>query len=105
MDFLHYGTHRMNKSQLLEQLSNKFKHLPFREVEKMFEKIILTFADSLASGERIEIRDFGSFAIRYREKRNARNPKTGEKITVAAKKLIYFRSSKKMKRVINEKQP
>ncbi|MAY90682.1 MAG: integration host factor subunit beta [Rickettsiales bacterium] len=103
MVFLHYGTHRMNKSQLLEQLSNKFKHLPFREVEKLFEKIILTFADSLASGERIEIRDFGSFSIRHREKRKARNPKTGKEITVEAKKLIYFRSSKNLKSIINEK--
>ena len=66
----------MNKSDLLNYLCSEFKHLPHREVEKMFDKIISTFSDSLASGNRIEIRNFGSFSVKTRDKRIARNPKT-----------------------------
>ena len=92
----------MNKSDLLNYLCSEFKHLPHREVEKMFDKIINTFSDSLANGNRIEIRNFGSFSIKTRDKRIARNPKTGEKISVGAKKSISFRASKEMKQLLND---
>ena len=92
----------MNKSDLLNYLCSEFKHLPHREVEKMFDKIISTFSDSLASGNRIEIRNFGSFSVKTRDKRIARNPKTGEKISVDAKKSINFRASKEMKQLLND---
>ncbi|MBH43434.1 MAG: integration host factor subunit beta [Rickettsiales bacterium] len=103
MVFLPYGHRIMNKSELIDFLSEKFKHLPSREIEKMFEKIISSFSDSLANGDRIEIRNFGSFSIKQREKREARNPKSGEKIFVGSKKSIHFRSSKIMKKILNEK--
>ena len=92
----------MNKSDLLNYLCSEFKHLPHREIEKMFDKIISTFSDSLASGNRIEIRNFGSFSVKTRDKRIARNPKTGEKISVDAKKSISFRASKEMKQLLND---
>ena len=92
----------MNKSQLLERLTEEFKHLPSREVEKMFEKIISIFMDNLASEDRIEIRGFGTFSVKKREKRIARNPKSGENVMVNAKKSIYFRASKEMKKTIND---
>lgn len=91
----------MNKSDLLNYLCSEFKHLPHREVEKMFEKIISTFSDSLANGNRIEIRNFGSFSVKKRESRTARNPKTGEKIFVEAKKSVKFRASKEMNQLLN----
>ena len=92
----------MNKSDLLNYLFSEFKHLPHREVEKMFDKIISTFSDSLVNGNRIEIRSFGSFSVKMRDKRIARNPKTGQKISVDAKKSIHFRASKEMKQSLND---
>ena len=92
----------MNKSDLLEFLSQKFNHLPPREIEKLFEKIISVFTDSLASNGRIEIRGFGSFSTKTRKERIARNPRDGSKVNVSEKKLISFRSSKEMKKKINQ---
>ena len=92
----------MNKSDLLDFLSQKFAHLPSREVEKLLEKIISVFSESLSSNDRIEIRGFGSFSTKIRKQRIARNPRSGENVSVAEKKLVAFRSSKEMKKTINE---
>lgn len=94
----------MNKSEIIESLAKQYGHLPNVEVEKIFEKIISTFSESLSTGERIEIRGFGCFSVKKREERGARNPKTGEKIQVPAKRTIHFKSSKDMQKILNEKK-
>ena len=101
--FTHYGQLIMNKSQLLEYLSKKFNYLPSREIEKMFEKILNIFTDALAHDNRIEIRGFGSFSTKVRKERIARNPRTGEKLSVKEKKSINFKFSKEVKKILNEK--
>lgn len=93
----------MNKSQLLDYLASKFNYLPNNEVEKIFSKIINSFSESLATNDRIEIRGFGTFSIKERSKRTARNPKTGEKINVEPKKSLHFKTSKEMRKLLNEK--
>ncbi|KZK73593.1 MAG: integration host factor subunit beta [Pelodictyon luteolum] len=67
-------------------------------VDALFEGII----DSLKSGRRIEIRGFGSFNIRYKNLRQARNPRTGEKVTVEAKNVPTFKISKEFKQAVSE---
>ena len=103
MVFLHYGILIMNKSDILEFLSSKFNYLPNSEVEKIFSKIINSFTDSLSSDERIEIRGFGTFTIKKRDERIGRNPRTGKEIKIASKRSIHFKSSKELKRLLNEK--
>ena len=103
MVFLHYGILIMNKSDILEFLSSKFNYLPNSEVEKIFSKIINSFTDSLSSDERIEIRGFGTFTIKKRGERIGRNPRTGKEIKIASKRSIHFKSSKELKRLLNEK--
>ena len=93
----------MNKSDLFDIVGKKFKHLPSREVEKIVQKIFSSISDSLSVGNRVEIRGFGSFSVRSREKRLGRNPKTGEKIEIKEKTSLNFKQSKNMKRMINEK--
>ena len=100
--FTHYGQLIMNKSQLLESLSQKFNHLPAREIEKMLEKILNIFSDALVKENRIEIRGFGSFSTKIRKERIARNPRNGEKVSVREKKSISFRFSKEIKILLNE---
>ena len=92
----------MNKSQLLDYLSKKFNFLPTREVEKMFEKIINILSDALVNEDRIEIRGFGTFSIKIRKERIARNPRNGEKVSVKEKRSINFRFSKEIKKILNE---
>lgn len=100
--FTLYGQLIMNKSQLLEFLSKKFDFLPTREIEKMFDKIINILTDALANDDRIEIRGFGTFSIKNRKERIARNPRNGEKISVQEKKSINFKFSKEIKKILNK---
>ena len=59
-------------------LEKKFEYLPKREVERTLEKILQFFSSNLSRGNRIEIRDFGTFSTRLRKSRTGRNPSTGE---------------------------
>ena len=93
----------MKKSDLLILLEKKFEYLPKREVERTLEKILQFFSSNLSKGNRIEIRDFGTFSTRLRKSRTGRNPSTGEKIQISEKFLIHFVPGKKLKSMINEK--
>lgn len=92
----------MKKSDLLLILEKKFEYLPKREVERTLEKILQFFSSNLSKGNRIEIRDFGSFSTRLRKSRIGRNPSTGEKIQIKDKLLVHFTPGKKLKKIINE---
>ena len=70
----------MTKSELIEKLAEKHNHLPFKVVEEAVKEMLEHMASTLAEGERIEIRGFGSFSLHYRAPRVGRNPKTGEKV-------------------------
>ena len=92
----------MKKSDLLLILEKKFEYLPKREVERTLEKILQFFSSNLSKGNRIEIRDFGSFSTRLRKSRIGRNPSTGEKIQIKDKLLVHFTPGKKINKIINE---
>ena len=75
----------MTKSELIEAISRKQKHLPSKDVELAVKHLLDLMSDSLAKGQRIEIRGFGSFSLHYRPPRIGRNPKTGEAVDFACK--------------------
>ena len=93
----------MKKSDLQSELEKKFDYLPKREVERTLEKILQLFSSNLAKGNRIELRDFGAFALKLRKARIGRNPATGEQIKINQKYFVHFKPGKKLKEVINEK--
>jgi len=93
----------MKKSDLLVELEKKFDYLPKREVERTLEKILHFFSSNLAKGNRIELRDFGTFALKLRKARVGRNPATGEQIEIDQKYFVHFKPGKKLKEIINEK--
>ena len=95
----------MTKSELIEIISAKQKHLPAKDVELAVKQLLEIMSDALATGERIEIRGFGSFRTRQRKPRTGRNPKTGEKVDVPAKKIPFFKPSKELKDLVNEGIP
>ena len=68
----------MNKSELIKRMCDKLDQLTSRDVDLAVQTIIDTMSESLAGGERIEIRGFGTFSNHYRKPRSVRNPKTGE---------------------------
>lgn len=92
----------MTKSELIELLAVKQKHLTYKDVEFACKTIIEHMATTLASGERIEIRGFGSFSLHYRPPRVGRNPKTGEAVPLAGKYVPHFKPGKEMRERVNE---
>lgn len=93
----------MTKSELIEALAEKHSDLPLKEVETAVKSIIDNMAETLASGERIEIRGFGSFSLHYRAPRVGRNPKTGESVSLEAKYVPHFKPGKELRERVDFK--
>src|SRR5213082_2519248 len=90
----------LTKADLIEEVL-KVTELPRKESETIVETIFDSIIEAIQKGEKIEIRGFGSFRTRQRKGRVGRNPKTGEKVEVRAKKIPYFKPSKELKDFVN----
>jgi integration host factor subunit beta len=86
----------MNKSQLIESIA-KEEGITIKNAANVVNVVFDSMADSLAKGDRVEIRGFGSFKVKKYNSYKGRNPKTGEIIRVREKKLPYFKVGKEMK--------
>ena len=95
-----HSTSTLTKADLIEEVLN-VTELPRKESETIVETIFDSIIAALQKGEKIEIRGFGSFRTRERRGRVGRNPKTGEKVEVPAKKIPYFKPSKELKDFVN----
>ena len=92
----------MTKSQLIDQIHKKRNsHFAKQQVAAIIDDIFDLIKNSLAKGERVEIRNFGNFSIRKREARKARNPKTGEVADVPAKTVPFFKPGKELKEMVD----
>ena len=90
----------MTKADLIEEVS-RVVEMTRKESEVIVEAIFDSIVRSLRGGDKIEIRGFGSFRTRQRQSRVGRNPKTGTRVEVPAKKIPYFKPSKELKDVVN----
>ena len=91
----------MIKSQIIENLAAKMTHLSEKTVGDSVNHLLDLMSDSLKNERRIEVRGFGSFALRYRPARNAHNPKTGQKLVTSAKYSAHFKPGKELRERIN----
>lgn len=91
----------MTKSELIDVLADDQDHLAYRDVEEAVRKIIERMSAALATGERIEIRGFGSFSLHYRPPRIGRNPKTGESVALEGKYVPHFKPGKELRDRVN----
>ena len=91
----------MTKSELIESIAHKQKHLPAKDVELAVKHILELMSESLATGERIEIRGFGSFSLHYRPPRMGRNPKTGDAVALAGKHVPHLKPGKDLRERVN----
>ena len=92
----------MTKSELIEIIAAKQKHLPAKHVELALKQILEVMSDALAQGERIEIRGFGSFSLHFRPPRQGRNPKTGEAVALSGKHVPHFKAGKDLRERVNQ---
>ena len=91
----------MTKSELIEQLMENNDVLNKREAEMSVNAIFDSIGQALAEGDRVEIRGFGSFTVRERDAREARNPKSGEVVKIPAKKTPFFKTGKELRERVN----
>ena len=92
----------MTRAELIDALALKHPHVPVKSIEDSVKAIFDKMAQVLESGERIEIRGFGSFSLRYRAPRTARNPKTGEHVQTVGKHAPYFKPGKELRERVNQ---
>ncbi|MBT7275010.1 MAG: integration host factor subunit beta [Woeseiaceae bacterium] len=91
----------MTKSEVIDRMVIKQIHLPAKDIELTVKHILSLMSESLASGERIEIRGFGSFSLHYRPARIGRNPKTGDPVALSGKYVPHFKPGKDLKLQVN----
>ena len=87
----------MTKSELIEILARRQSHLKAEDVDLAVKALLEMMGGALASGERIEIRGFGSFSLHYRPPRLGRNPKTGDSVALPAKHVPHFKPGKELR--------
>lgn len=91
----------MTKSELIERLSSTTGALNKKEAELIVNTIFDSIGGALVEGDRVEIRGFGSFTIRERDARVARNPKSGEVVSIPTKKTPFFKTGKELRLRVN----
>ncbi|MDH5432764.1 MAG: integration host factor subunit beta [Gammaproteobacteria bacterium] len=94
----------MTKSELIEKLATRQSQLSLKDVELVVKNLIEHMTQSLAKGERIEIRGFGSFSLHYREPRVGRNPKTGDAVKLDGKHVPHFKPGKDLRSKVNSEK-
>jgi integration host factor subunit beta len=92
----------MTKSELIEAIARRQNHLNAKDVELAVKYLIEVMSNSLANGERIEIRGFGSFSLHFRPPRIGRNPKTGEAVALSGKYVPHFKPGKDLRERVND---
>jgi integration host factor subunit beta len=91
----------MTRSELIELIASQQSQLSTKDVELAVKLMIDHMAETLSSGERIEIRGFGSFSLHYREPRQGRNPKTGDSVELEGKHVPHFKPGKELRERVN----
>jgi len=93
----------LSRPKLIKYLKSKNPNLNKSELEAVVDVFCNSLSNALLENKNIELRDFGTFFVkRIKEKYSARNPKTGELIYVPAKNKVRFKSSKRLKKFLNE---
>ncbi len=91
----------MTRSDLVEDLANRFGQLTHRDAEYAVKTILDAVSDALVRGHRIEIRGFGSFSVNRRPPRMGRNPRSGESVAIPEKRVPHFKPGKALREAVD----
>ena len=100
VDFVGFNK-KMTKSELIAKLAANNPDLYYRDVERLVNTIFDKIIEALENGDRVELRGFGAFSVRHHDARIGRNPRTGEAVEVASKKVPFFKMGKGMQERLN----
>lgn len=90
----------MTKAELVERLAERV-NLTKKQTEVIVNTVFKSITEALSKGNKVELRGFGSFRIRHRNSREGRNPKSGQKVDVPAKKVPFFKAGKELREMID----
>tara|TARA_B100000927_G_scaffold261242_1_gene231330 strand:- start:60 stop:350 length:291 start_codon:yes stop_codon:yes gene_type:complete len=93
----------INKSDIVSHLSDQLESYSTSDIDFSIKKILSLMSTSLYSGERIEIRGFGTFSLHHHNSRTARNPKTGDLIALERRSTVHFKPSSELKVRVDNK--
>jgi len=93
----------LTKSELIERITSQNPHLTQKDVERVVNVIFNSISAALVNGDRIEFRGFGTFSVRTRSARIAKNPRTGAQVKVEERKLPHFKCGKNLFDELNKK--
>ena len=93
----------MTKSKLIQRLAELNPHLYQRDVERIVSTVFDEITAALERGDRVELRGFGAFSVKYRGARTGRNPRTGAAVEVDSKAVPFFKTGKQLRDSINVK--
>jgi integration host factor subunit beta len=93
----------MTRSELIVTLAEKYPHLLHHDLERIVDCVFDSITGALTQGHRVELRGFGTFGTKTRRARSGRNPRTGDTVHVAEKRVPYFRTGKELRARLNKK--
>ena len=93
----------MIRSELVQKLVDENPLLHQRDVERIVSTIFEEIINTMAGGDRVELRGFGAFSVKKRESRTGRNPRTGESVAVEEKHVPFFKTGKLLRDRLNGK--
>ncbi len=91
----------MIKSELIQKISTSNPHLFHKDIERIVNVIFDEITEALARGDRVELRGFGAFTVKYRGPRQGRNPRTGQPVKVDEKFVPFFKTGKELREKLN----
>ena len=94
----------MLKSELVHTIAEQNPHLYHRDAERIVHTILDEIVEAMTNGDRVELRGFGVFLVKKRDAHNGRNPRTGQTITIEAKRVPFFRAGKELREKLNTGQ-
>jgi integration host factor subunit beta len=94
----------MIRSELIQKIAEENPHLYQRDVERIVNTIFEEIIETMARGDRVELRGFGAFSVKKRDPRVGRNPRTGESVQVEGKAVPFFKTGKLLRDRLNGKQ-
>ncbi len=92
----------MTQSKLIEKLGGHYPDLAPKEIQALVVAFFRSVKDALARGDKVEIRGFGSFRVRYRKPRVGRNPRTGDPVMVSEKRVPFFKAGRELKALVDQ---
>ena len=90
----------MNKNTLIDHVAEATQRSK-KEAEQILDAALATISDALGKGEKVDLRGFGSFQVSAKKERQGRNPQTGQRMTIAARKVAVFKASKELSEHVN----